>query len=158
MDKIIEYDGILWHRNIQGYYVSWKGNWKDKEERLHRYIYKKHYNNIPKGYIIHHIDFNKDNNNISNLQSMTSSDHKSLHGKGNKIWLGRKHKPESHIKMHLSQLGNKNNLGKKHSEETRIKMSISAIGRPKSLETKNKLSKARRTYCIQKRYIENLNT
>jgi hypothetical protein len=50
---------------------------------LHHYVYC-YYNNIdviPKGYVIHHIDFNKQNNDISNLQLLTHSDHSKLHSK-----------------------------------------------------------------------------
>ena len=34
---------------------------------------------VPKGYIIHHVDRNKRNNDISNLQLMTEKDHVKLH-------------------------------------------------------------------------------
>jgi len=53
---------------------------------LHQYIYC-YFNNldkIPKGYVIHHKDFNKINNDISNLELMTVFEHKSLHGIGKK--------------------------------------------------------------------------
>ena len=49
-------------------------------EFLHRYVYKQECGRIPKGYEIHHIDKNKDNNNISNLQLLTCKKHKKLHG------------------------------------------------------------------------------
>jgi len=34
---------------------------------------------IPQGYCIHHIDFNKSNNHLSNLQLLTKADHAKLH-------------------------------------------------------------------------------
>jgi len=37
---------------------------------------------IPKGYMIHHIDENRKNNNIENLQLVTYKEHKKIHG----IW------------------------------------------------------------------------
>jgi len=46
----------------------------------HRFVWQKAYGVIPKGYIIHHIDGNKRNNKLDNLQMMTQSDHVKLHG------------------------------------------------------------------------------
>ena len=47
--------------------------------RLHRYVYLCEVGDIPKGYEIHHIDFNKDNNDISNLQLLSRADHRKVH-------------------------------------------------------------------------------
>jgi hypothetical protein len=46
---------------------------------LHNYIWEKHNGKIPKGYEIHHIDCNKINNNILNLQLVTPSEHTKIH-------------------------------------------------------------------------------
>ena len=46
---------------------------------LHRNIYRDYIGEIPKGYIIHHINCNKLDNNLSNLQCMTNSQHMKLH-------------------------------------------------------------------------------
>ena len=48
-------------------------------KRLHRYIYEKYNGPIPKGYEIHHIDINKDNNEIENLQMVTRKEHHEIH-------------------------------------------------------------------------------
>ncbi len=51
---------------------------------LHQYIYC-YFNNlekIPEGYVIHHKDFDKLNNDISNLELISKFEHKSLHGLG----------------------------------------------------------------------------
>lgn len=48
-------------------------------KRLHRYVWEQINGEIPKGYQIHHIDFNKDNNDISNLQLVSSSEHHKIH-------------------------------------------------------------------------------
>ena len=42
----------------------------------HRYIWEKHYGKIPKDMVIHHIDGNKQNNEIENLQMMTDMEHR----------------------------------------------------------------------------------
>lgn len=46
---------------------------------LHRAIWTYYYGEIPAGYDVHHIDGDKDNNDISNLTIMTKSDHLRLH-------------------------------------------------------------------------------
>lgn len=63
------------------YFVNFKHGY------LHTYIYK-YFNNldtIPNGYCVHHIDHNKNNNDIYNLQLLTHSEHSKLHHKGRKF-------------------------------------------------------------------------
>ena len=48
-------------------------------KRLHIYIYEKYNGKIPKGMQVHHIDHNKDNNDISNLQLLTKKEHNRIH-------------------------------------------------------------------------------
>lgn len=61
-----------------GYYLS--GVVSGRRVRLHRYVWEKYNGKIPKGYDIHHIDHNKDNNEINNLELISSRTHKKLHG------------------------------------------------------------------------------
>lgn len=52
----------------------------------YRAIYEKHYGiKIPKGYAIHHIDRNRENNEISNLLLLPARVHSQLHFAGNII-------------------------------------------------------------------------
>jgi len=70
-------------------YQFFNGHWYKKTENGHyrgyhgKYIHQavwEHFNGkIPKGYIIHHIDGDKSNNDISNLQIMTQPEHMKLH-------------------------------------------------------------------------------
>ena len=46
---------------------------------LHNYVWEKHNGKKPSGYEIHHIDFNKINNEIDNLQLVTPSEHTKIH-------------------------------------------------------------------------------
>ena len=46
---------------------------------LHRYVWEYYNGKIPSGYEIHHIDFDKSNNDISNLQLLSHREHKKLH-------------------------------------------------------------------------------
>lgn len=52
------------------------------EKLLHRLIWEEHNGEIPKGYQIHHIDKNKLNNDLNNLQLVNSSEHTKLHMTG----------------------------------------------------------------------------
>jgi len=46
----------------------------------HHYIWERyHKRKVPKGFNIHHKDFNPLNNNIDNLELMTASEHLKLH-------------------------------------------------------------------------------
>lgn len=46
-----------------------------KRMQLHRYIWEKHRGEIPPGHDIHHIDNNRLNNNLNNLEIYTKSEH-----------------------------------------------------------------------------------
>lgn len=46
---------------------------------IHRDVYRYYCGNIPRGYVIHHIDSNPANNSIDNLQLMEASEHNRLH-------------------------------------------------------------------------------
>ena len=62
-----------------GYYVCTSGS----RRRLHDVLWE--YENIdgikiiPEGYVVHHIDFNKSNNNISNLTCISVFGHNLIH-------------------------------------------------------------------------------
>jgi hypothetical protein len=50
-----------------------------KYVREHTLAVKKVLKDFPKGYVVHHIDFNKENNSLDNLCLMTRSEHMKLH-------------------------------------------------------------------------------
>lgn len=62
-----------------GYYLSTYIN--GKRYRLHRYLYENYKGKIPKGCEVHHIDHNKDNNDLDNLVLLTTKEHRIVHGK-----------------------------------------------------------------------------
>lgn len=90
-----------------------KGYWRINSEKegnlgklLHRLIYEKYYGKIPKGYVIHHKDGNKVNNDISNLEMIEASKHNKFHmlGKKNPFY-GKKLPKKTRIKMSKSHSG-----------------------------------------------------
>tara|TARA_R100001591_G_scaffold103956_1_gene111449 strand:- start:769 stop:1116 length:348 start_codon:yes stop_codon:yes gene_type:complete len=70
---------------------SWKGGvqkpkadcaylWTSTKTRARRprVIYEQHHGSIPKGYVIRHIDGNKDNDHIDNLQAISRAENMKL--------------------------------------------------------------------------------
>jgi hypothetical protein len=70
----VMYDGIKWTiSKTTGYYRSTVD--RKKHVSLHRYVWEKHHGEIPKGYDIHHIDWDKCNNSIENLELICHREH-----------------------------------------------------------------------------------
>lgn len=68
------------HIDYSGYIVICIPN---KHIREHIYVFEREYGKIPKGFVVHHKNFNKQDNRIENLQLMSSKEHKVLHSKIN---------------------------------------------------------------------------
>lgn len=49
------------------------------QKAIHQRVWEYHHGIPPSGYEIHHVDGNKANNNITNLQLLTRSEHQSIH-------------------------------------------------------------------------------
>jgi hypothetical protein len=71
-------------RYIRGYFIS-NGykilNLNGTQIEEHRYIWEQHNGKIPKGKFIHHINGNRMDNRIENLQCVTNSEHTKIHHK-----------------------------------------------------------------------------
>ena len=77
----VEYKGKRFVKDMKhGYYHAHFG---DKVKSLHRVVWEDNFGEIPNGFHIHHIDGNKDNNEISNLEMINAHDHLSNHSKAN---------------------------------------------------------------------------
>ena len=83
--KTIMFNGIKFKRCINDrYYGPGRDLSKAGIERLHREVWKKYNGDILPGYSIHHIDFNTENNDISNLQMVSKGEHAKIHEARNK--------------------------------------------------------------------------
>ena len=72
----IEFNGITYYRlgGPGGFY-------KNNGKFLHRKVWEFFKGPIPKGFHIHHIDHDRDNNDISNLDCISAREHNSYHSK-----------------------------------------------------------------------------
>lgn len=74
--KFIYLDGYKFTRDERtGYYRC-----DALRKRLHQYVWERNNGKIKENQHIHHIDGNKKNNHISNLQKLSASEHMILHG------------------------------------------------------------------------------
>ena len=80
-----------------GYYKRARDFSKDKPCNLHRAVWMDHFGPIPEKHHIHHMDRNRGNNHIENLQCLPAFTHLSRAAKGNK-WLKSKENKE-HLKV-----------------------------------------------------------
>lgn len=78
--KTAVYCGYKFRRDPKtGYYLSSKKTDIGKRERLHCFVWRMNYGDIPKGYNIHHKDHDKSNNEIDNLELLSVSEHRKRH-------------------------------------------------------------------------------
>jgi len=101
----------------------------------YRKIWESHFGSIPKdengvSYHIHHIDGNRNNNHISNLQCVSIYEHFSIHLRQGDIQACARLLGLMSIQEELkSELISSIQKGRKHSKETKRKMSKAAKGR-----------------------------
>jgi len=83
------------HKNNYGYFrVSLYRNKKVKYKEIHILMYESFIEEIPKGCVVHHIDFIKENNILDNFQLMTKSEHRIKHNEGENHPMFGKHHSE----------------------------------------------------------------
>ena len=74
------FDGVYFRRDKKtGYYLSTKNLQNGKRVRLHIYVWEAFNGPLPEGWHVHHIDFDKSNNEPENLKAMPEFEHLSLH-------------------------------------------------------------------------------
>lgn len=78
--KFAHVDGHKFTRDEKtGYYLSTKPIGESRE-RLHVYMWQRHYGDVPDGYHVHHVDHDKGNNEIANLEAVAAFEHLAHHG------------------------------------------------------------------------------
>ena len=74
--------GVSFRKDMKtGYYLASKPTNGKTRERLHVFVWRTKRGEIPDGYHVHHIDGNKNNNEIDNLACVLRHDHVSYHTK-----------------------------------------------------------------------------
>ena len=125
------------------YYQITSGSQGNLLKYLHILIWEDYYGKKrPDGYVIHHINGNKTDNRIQNLQCVKSTIHLKFHNTGEKAHLYGI-SPEKHPMY--GRTGEKNPFyGKKHSEKSLELMRKAKKGKKLSEECKEKISKSLR--------------
>lgn len=81
LDKYRYFNGVRYTRDEKtGYYLS-ASTFNNRRKRLHRAVWEFYNGAIPKGLEVHHIDHDKQNNVIENLELLSKTDHAKRHGK-----------------------------------------------------------------------------
>lgn len=93
-EKFQYFDGLRFTCDEStGYYLN-----STLHIRMHRYVWEFYHGPIPDGYEIHHIDHNKGNNDITNLELLKSSVHRAMHA------YEMVHADEERTKSHLDKI------------------------------------------------------
>lgn len=79
-DQCIEWGGKRWHRYSNGYYERTDKSAKPKRTlRLHREVWLDAHGEIPAKHDIHHVNGDKGDNSLGNLECLSHGAHKSHH-------------------------------------------------------------------------------
>ena len=70
-----EFNGRSYSLKPTGYYAQTSG----ERRHMHRDVWEYHHGPIPPGWDVHHIDEDKSNNDIDNLECLPKADHTRLH-------------------------------------------------------------------------------
>lgn len=83
-----EIDGIKFTLRNHGYYSATTGD----RQLMHRYVWEQHNGAIPPNHDIHHIDHDRSNNDISNLELYSKSEHARLFSTGSNQFIKKPYK------------------------------------------------------------------
>jgi hypothetical protein len=82
----VEFNGAKYTLRNTGYYGKTDG----KRTLLHRDMWEFHKGPIPDGFDVHHVDENKEHNEISNFECLLKADHTRLHPHGQNQYTKRR--------------------------------------------------------------------
>lgn len=102
------------------YQIELQRNHKPCYIRVHRLIYETFVRPLKKGEIVHHIDHNPANNDVSNLVAMKRSDHTRMHDQGNKYHFGCKHSDQAKQKMRQAWIRRKTRNNEQKERDSNI--------------------------------------
>lgn len=94
-----------WKRSRYLLVDLWKDGVRDVRS-VHVLVYEAFKGNIPENYIIHHVDSNKFNNCIDNLQLISYKEHNRIHHTGRIPWNKGKKCPDNAIKAWITRRRN----------------------------------------------------
>jgi hypothetical protein len=81
--RTVTFNGDTYVQQPSGYYFKYTTRNAERRhaKQLHRAVWEFYNGPIPDGCHIHHVDGNKDNNDISNLECISAKEHISMHSK-----------------------------------------------------------------------------
>jgi len=83
------YKGYAIYYDKKGYPCIWLNG---RDNKVHVLVWEEKHGTKPKGYEIHHKDFDKGNYNIDNLELLNNSDHQRVHAgwiRNEKLWIAK---------------------------------------------------------------------
>lgn len=73
--KFVVYDGVRWYERESGYYSN------SRRGLLHRWVWRMERGDIPNGMQVHHVNHNRGDNRIENLELVTRAEHLRIHAR-----------------------------------------------------------------------------
>ena len=84
------FEGFAVYEDNKGYKIIWLDG---KDVKIHVFVWERENGIKPKGYEIHHLDHNKGNYSLDNLELLTISDHRRVHAGWLRFGNAWSHKP-----------------------------------------------------------------
>ena len=75
----VQFNGRTYKRYVNSVIASTRNYFRGGKSLLHRDVWEYHNGPIPDGYVVHHKDENKLNNDISNLEAIPDRNHRQYH-------------------------------------------------------------------------------
>lgn len=154
--RTVTFNGETYVQQPNGYYFKYTTRNAERRhaKQLHRAVWEFYNGPIPDGYHIHHVDGNKDNNDISNLECISAKEHLSMHSKKLMQDPERRQKNRQHLSkiQELAKEWHSSDEGmewhRKHTAES-IAKAWEKVERTCTVCGKKYIATARSHYCSQ---------